>query len=152
MDTPDLVTGSVGALAGAIATGLLGWLTKRTEKTLEIDAKRAERAPDQQESINAAVAGVVRHYAEALTRSDAEIAERRAEAQALRAEVAELRRLVEAQTERLEEQSIKIADQSAEIDGLIGHITRLEQAFTAAGLSPPARRKRPASPSERGCA
>lgn len=126
MDAPDLATGGLGALAGAVVTGILGWLTKRTEK-----------APDVQTTINAAVDGVVAHYARALERSDAE-------AVALRREVAELRRLVEDQTARIEDQSQRITDQSAEIEGLVSHIGRLEAAIVDLGGNPPPRRKRAA--------
>lgn len=135
MDSPDLVTGGIGALAGAVATGLLGWLTKRTEKTLELDTKRAERAPDMQETLNAAVAGVVKHYTDALARSDEE-------SRALRGEVAELRRLVEDQTARIEDQSQRIAEQSVEIEGLVTHVVSLERAIVDMGGTPPPRRKR----------
>ena len=138
MDTPDLVSGGLGALAGGLVTQLGNWLTKRTEK-----------APDLQETLNAAVAGVVRHYTEALRRSDGE-------ATALRGEVAEMRRLVEELTLRIEDQSARIAEQSGEIDGLASHVASLERMITDLGGTPPPRRaKRAAAKSKTelgGCA
>lgn len=127
MDTPDLVSGGLGALVGGIVTQIGNWMTKRTEK-----------APDLQETLNAAVAGVVKHYTDALERSNGE-------ARALRVEVAELRRLVEEQTTRIEDQSGRIAEQSAEIEGLVSHVVSLERAIVEMGGTPPPRRKRPAT-------
>lgn len=138
MDTPDLVTGGLGALAGGLVTQIGNWLTKRTEK-----------APDLQSTLNAAVAGVVKHYTDALERSDGE-------ARALRSEVAELRRLVEEQTQRIEDQSSRMAEQSNEIGDLVAHVASLERAITDMGGTPPPRRKRAAPPKAKvetgGCA
>lgn len=123
MDTPDLASGGIGALLGATLTAVFGWLSKR-----------AEKAPDLQETLSKAVAGVVQHYTDALAHSDGE-------ARALRVEVGELRRLVEDQTMRIEEQSARIAEQSSEIDGLAQHVTSLEKVIIDMGGTPP-RRKR----------
>lgn len=98
-------------------------------------AKRAEKAPDMQATLTAAIADVVKHYQAALDRSDGE-------ASALRTDVAELRRLVEDQSAKIEDQSSKIDDQRAEIEGLVTHIGQLEEAIIAMGGKPPARRRR----------
>lgn len=111
-------------IAGAIAGAIGGWL-----------AKRAEKAPDIQASLSAAVAQVVEHYRVALDRSDEEAAEARREAEALRNEIAEMRRMLEDQTRKLDEQS-------AEIEQLVGLIGSLEHQIVALGGQPPARRLR----------
>ncbi len=112
--------GIAGALAGAIG----GWL-----------AKRAEKAPDIQATLNEAVARVVEHYRVALDRSDEDAAEARRESEALRAEIGEMRRLIE-------DQSRKLDEQSAEIEQLVGLIGSLEHQIVALGGQPPARRLR----------
>ena len=132
MDTSELVSGGIGAVAGAVVTQIGSWWTKR-----------AEKAPDLQETLTHAVAGVVKHYTDAL-------AAERNEAQALRAEVADLRRIIEDQSARIEEQSHRIADQSEEIGGLNAHVEALTDALTAAGLNPPPRRKRAPKSTEAG--
>lgn len=112
--------GLFGALFGAVG----GWL-----------AKRAEKAPDIQATLNDAVARVVEHYKVALDRSDEELAEARRDAAVLRDELAEMRRLIEAQSVKLDEQSI-------EIELLVKQIGSLEQQIVDLGGQPPARRLR----------
>lgn len=119
-----VVVPAAAGLAGAIVGAIGGWL-----------GKRAEKAPDIQSTLSAAIAQVVEHYKAALDRSDDEATEARAEAAALREEVAELRRLIEAQ-------SIKLVKQSAEIELLVGQMGSLEQQIVALGGQPPARRPR----------
>lgn len=119
-----VIWNAVSVVIGGAVGALGGWM-----------AKRVEKAPDIQETLSKAVAGVVSHYTAALTRADAEVEDRRREAQALRDDVADLRRLVEGQTRKLEEQS-------SEIEGLVAHIERLEASITDLGGKPPARRPR----------
>lgn len=108
---------ALSALGGGMVGGIAAWIVKRVEK-----------APDMQATLTAAIAKVVEHYQDALTRADGEAA-------ALRIEVAELRRLVE-------EQSIKIDEQRLEIEGLVTHIGHLETAIVDLGGKPPVRRRR----------
>jgi hypothetical protein len=95
--------------------------------------KRVEKAPDVQASLNAAVAGVITHYTEALKASSAQI-------EAMRAEIVVLRETVERQSETIDQQSIKIGE-------LEEHIDLFTAAFDKAGVTPPSRRKRAASAS-----
>jgi peptidoglycan hydrolase CwlO-like protein len=80
---------------------------------------RTAKAPDIQDSLNAAVAGITKHYQEALVSSTTQIA-------ALRFEIEALRKTVEAQTHTIEE--------------LETHITELTAEMRKAGVQPPPRR------------
>ena len=106
------------AALGALVAGVGTWL-----------GKRAEKAPDIQASLSAAVAQVVEHYRVALDRSDEEAAEARREAEALRNEIAEMRRMLEDQTKKLDEQSIEIEQLSAtaQREGLVKKICETVQ-------------------------
>jgi hypothetical protein len=79
-------------------------------------SKRIEKAPDVQASLNAAVAGVIAHYTEALRASEASMDAMRGEIRALRETVGELE----------------------------DHIDLLTTALEKAGVAPPPRRKRAA--------
>jgi septal ring factor EnvC (AmiA/AmiB activator) len=83
-------------------------------------AKRAEKAPDMQTSLSAAVASVVGHYTRALESSDALIRKLSAEMHESREEVRALRDT---------------------ISDLEEHIDRLTQALAEAGIKPPPRRR-----------
>ncbi len=96
----------VGALVGAIGQ----WLVTR-----------ANKAPDVQTSLNAAVAGVIQHYELALERATREIG-------ALRTEIEGLRKTVE--------------DQSLIIEDLESHVDELTAAMTKSGVAPPVRQRR----------
>lgn len=80
-------------------------------------SKRIEKAPDVQASLNAAVAGVITHYTEALKAAETSMHEMRDEIRALRETVSELE----------------------------DHIDSLTTALEKAGVAPPPRRKRVAT-------
>lgn len=91
------------------ATGVIGalltWLGIRTQK-----------APDMQDSINKAVAEIVKHYIVALEAA-------RAEVTSLRLDLADLRRTIESQ--------------NAEIDALNDHVQALTTQLVRMGVEPP---------------
>jgi len=96
---PTLITGAfgvVGAAIGAIGT----WLVARTNK-----------APDVQETLDKAVAGIIKHYTDA---------------------IGDLKKEVE----RLRE---TINEQSEMITALETHIDALTSEMTTAGMKPPKR-------------
>lgn len=117
------LSGFAGAVVGALGT----WLVKR-----------AEKAPDMQETLSRAIDNVVEHYTAALDRADSESA-------SLRDEIAEMRLLIEAQ-------SRKIDAQSGEIEQLVGQIGGLEQQIVILGGQPPARRRRAKAESQEASA
>lgn len=80
---------------------------------------RYNKAPDVQAVTNAAVAGIIQHYTQAL-------ADQTKEVHALREEIAELRHTVERQ--------------NTEIADLNGHIIELSAALSRHGIDPPPRR------------
>ncbi len=92
---------------------LLGWL-----------AARAKAKPDVQAVTNAAVAGIIQHYTQALTDQTKEVHQ-------LRDEIAEMRDTIEGQ--------------SREIAELNNHIVDLSNALEQHGVPPPPRRRQPAS-------
>ena len=115
----DLLTNpTFAAMLSGVAGLAAGYLSKRVEK-----------APDVQASLNAAVAGVIAHYTDALKASSAQI-------EAMRSEIVVLRETVERQSETIEQQSVKIGE-------LEEHIDLFTAAFEKAGVTPP-RRKRAA--------
>ena len=95
-------SGGVGAIAGALAA-------------------RWNSAPKVQEVTNAAVAGIIKHYTDAL-------AEQTQEVHKLRAEIIAMRNTIE--------------DQSREIAELNNHILDLSKALQEHGVPPPPRRRR----------
>ena len=97
----------VAAITVMMGAGL-GWL-----------AARAKAQPDMQTVTNAAVAGVIGHYIEALTLQTAEV-------HSLRADIEELRQTVELQ--------------NVEIAELNNHIGDLSAALARHGIAPPPRR------------
>lgn len=100
------LSGGIGAIAGAIAT---------------VFAARFKSEPEVQAVTNAAVAGIIQHYTQALTDQTKEVHE-------LRAEIAEMRDTIEGQ--------------SREIAELNNHIVDLSKALQEHGVPPPPRRKR----------
>lgn len=98
------ISGVAGAVAGAVAT---------------VFAARAKAKPEVQAATNAAVAGIIQHYTNAL-------AEQTREVHNLRKEVAAMRDTIE--------------DQSREIAELNNHIIDLSAALNRAGIQPPPRR------------
>ena len=114
-----LVNPTFAAMISGLAGLVAGFLMKRVEK-----------APDVQASLNAAVAGVIAHYTDALKASSAQI-------EAMRAEIVVLRETVERQSETIDQQSVKIGE-------LEEHIDLFTAAFDKAGVTPP-RRKRAAA-------
>jgi predicted RNase H-like nuclease (RuvC/YqgF family) len=112
--SPELATflqmPAVPALVGAGIGALGQWLVTR-----------ANKAPDVQTSLNAAVAGVIQHYEQALERATKEIG-------ALRVEIEGLRKTVE--------------EQSSIIEDLESHVDELTDAMTKSGVSPPSRPRR----------
>lgn len=90
--------------------GVTGWL-----------AARYKAKPDVQAVTNAAVAGIIQHYTQALTEQTREVHE-------LRNEIASLRETVEAQ--------------NVEIAELNNHILDLSAALERHGVPPPIRRRR----------
>lgn len=109
--TPEVLTALIG-IAGALFGAIGGYY-----------AKRAEKAPDQQATLNAAVANIVGHYTAALKQAGDQIA-------ALREEVANLR--------------ATIADQGDIIGELEHHIDALTTAMGEAGVQAPPRKRRAA--------
>lgn len=99
------VSGGVGAVAGAISTMI---------------AARFKSEPDVKAVTNAAVAGIIQHYTEALAAQTKEVYE-------LRSEIAELRLTVEAQNQEIAE--------------LNNHIIDLSSALDRHGIVPPPRRR-----------
>jgi len=87
-------------------------------------AKRAEKAPEMQASLDKAVAAVVDHYKAALDRDGAEIREMRDEIRALRETINDLH------------------DTISELED---HVDALTNALEKAGVVPPPRRKRAAA-------
>ncbi len=89
------VLGPVCALVGGLAGHLAApWL------------KRAERAPDMQQSVNSAVEAAVKLYTATLTRAEASIAALSAEVAALKIEVADLNQHISDLTETLDKHNI----------------------------------------------
>jgi len=102
----------VAAIAGAISAVATAF------------AIRWKSKPDVQAVTNAAVAGIIQHYTQALTDQTKEVHE-------LRREVAEMRDTIEAQ--------------SREIAELNNHIIDLSAALDQHGVTPPPRRRIPLS-------
>lgn len=100
------VVAAITVTVGAIA----GWLTAR-----------AKAKPDVQSVTNAAVAGIIQHYTQALTEQTHEV-------RTLRLEIAEMRETIE--------------DQTREIAELNNHIVDLSNALEQHGVPPPPRRSR----------
>lgn len=100
----------VTGLGTSVLGGLIGYMTAK-----------AQKAPDVQASLNAAVAGVIGHYTTALESARKETAE-------LRLEIADLRQTIQ--------------DQSSVIEDLEDHIDTLTTAMTQAGVTAPPRKKR----------
>lgn len=97
----------VAAFTVMVGAGL-GWL-----------AARAKAKPDIQSVTNAAVAGIIQHYTQALTDQTREV-------HALRDEITDLRHTIEAQ-------NIEIAE-------LNNHVVDLSNALARHGIAPPPRR------------
>lgn len=112
LETPEmidvLVHPAVVAAFTVTAGAGLGWL-----------AARAKAKPDIQSVTNAAVAGIIQHYTQALTDQTREV-------HSLRDEIADLRATVEAQ--------------NVEIAELNNHIVDLSAALARHGVEPPPRR------------
>lgn len=106
------------AVVGAIS-GLLGTVSGSVATVL---VARRKTAPDVQAVTNAAVAGIIQHYTQAL-------AEQTREVHALRGEIADLRDTIEGQNQEIAE--------------LNNHIIDLSTALERHGVSPPPRRPRP---------
>lgn len=100
------LSGGVGAIAGAIGT---------------IFSARFRTKPDVQAVTNAAVAGIIQHYTQALAEQTKEVHE-------LRTEIAAMRETIETQ--------------SREIAELNNHIVDLSKALQEHGVPPPPRRRR----------
>lgn len=112
---PTAMTG-IGGIIGAVLT----WLGVRTKASADVRAAEAAKAPDIQATLNAAVAGVIKHYTDAL--------------EAARAEMAALRQTIE-------EQSALIEQQGAIIEDLQRHVDDLTAAMVKAGVPMPTRKK-----------
>jgi hypothetical protein len=106
-----LVNPAFTALLAACVGAGVGYLSKRTET-----------APGIQNSITAAVAGIMGHYEKSLAASMVQI-------EAMRAEIGSLRNTVEAQ--------------STVIGDLETHIDNLTDAMVRAGVKPPTRNRSP---------
>jgi predicted RNase H-like nuclease (RuvC/YqgF family) len=89
------ILGPICVLVGGLASHVLGWRTKRVE-----------RAPDMQESVNAAVASAVSLYTATLTRAEAAIAQLSREVMSLKAEVSDLNEHITDLTSTLERHNI----------------------------------------------
>ncbi|MDC7784745.1 hypothetical protein PQJ75_00570 [Rhodoplanes sp. TEM] len=101
---------AIGGLAGAVASVQIArW---------KFAEKAAEKAPDVQSIISTAVAGIIKHYADAL-------AEQTEEVKNLRLEIVALRGTVEQQNE--------------EIAGLQAHVAVLSAELAKHGIQPPPR-------------
>lgn len=114
----------VGGLAGVAGTHLTARFTAR-----------ATSAPNIQASITAAVAGIMAHYQEALAVSSSQTT-------ALRSEIEALHKTVDAQTETIARLEATVDAQTETIGSLETHIDELTTLMSAAGVTPPARRKR----------
>ncbi|NEV80555.1 hypothetical protein DYI24_26330 [Rhodopseudomonas sp. BR0C11] len=118
----------VGPVCAAIGVGLTvggNVLINRFKTSAAVAIAREKSEPNVQTAISEAVAGLVKHYTQALAEQTAEVRE-------LRNEIAELRRTVESQNE-------EIAELNREISGLNDHIDALSSELKKHGIEPPAR-------------
>lgn len=145
-------SGPLMSLVGLVVTGVGGWFgarwTERAKARQAADERREEHArqieelrlkaeeaarariPEVQETLNAAVGEIVKHYKEALENSVRETAE-------FRQEVHRLSELVINQTKRLAEQSEFLNHQKEVIEELERHIEELTEAMKQKGIAVP---------------
>ena len=119
-NTIDGIVAAVSAAGGVAITAIFGAIGGWWQK-------RAEKAPDVQETLNKAISDVVAHYKDALDRSDNA-------ARDLQGEVAELRRVVEEQTAQIEDMSLHIKRLESEITKLGGNVPPRKGRVHAGGV------------------
>lgn len=145
--TLDLETIGLVFGAGGVGGVAIGWFAKmvinrrqmlakveiakiEAERDVEIGAAKAE--PEAQAALDQAVAGLIRHYTEALQQQTAEVRELRLEIAEQRDEIARLRVTVD-------DNNDEIARLNREIAGLNDHVTALSNELKRHGIDPPAR-------------